>query len=155
MHNKLLHIALILSLFLVIGCSNKYEPIVLEPINLAAHGVSKEYVFKNKYAGRYDIGLYVDKPVPYREKYESNFELEITLLQDSNALISKKLSKPEFIFYGWEKGKGGIALLVYEVPNDLPLSKTLMCRVTVLKSDLHFEEKYGKPKFFVRKMSDK
>ena len=128
---------------------------ILEPINLATQGISKEYTFKNKYVGRYDIGLYVDSPVPYCKKYESNFELEITFLQDSNAIISKKLSKPKFIFYGWENGKGGMALLVYNVPDDLPLSYTFTCRVTVLKSDRHFEEKYGKPMFFVRKMSDK
>jgi len=155
MHNYILKATLILSLFTVISCSNKYDPLVLEPINLSTQGFHKEYTFKNNYQGNYVIGLYVDKPIFPRDKYETNFKLELTIYQDKKRILTKKLFKPEFNFTGWENGKGGMALLVYKVPRDLPLNEPLLCSITVVKSDKVFEKKYGKPKFFVRKMSDK
>ena len=99
--------------------------------------------------------MYVDKPVFHLDEYETNFELELSVYQDGKPILSRKLSKPVFNFNGWEKGKGGMALLVYNAPQDLPLNKRLKCKLKVVKTDQGFIDKYGQPKFFIRKMSDK
>ncbi len=156
MQRYLLKIAVvIISLVSVFGCSNKYDPMVLKSINLNIEGFQKEFTFTNRYRGNYNLGLYVDKPVFHLDQYETNFEIEITIFQHNNQVITEKVSNPVFNFNGWEKGKGGLALLIYNSPKDLPLNNALDCRIKVLKPDLSFEEKYGRPKFYIRKMSDK
>ncbi len=152
---QMLNFAFIIFLFLVVGCSSKYDPMILEPIYLSDRGYHNEYVFTNNYPGRYDIGLYVDTPVYPLDSYDTKFQLEISIFLNNKPILTRQLSQSEFNFYGWEKGKGGMALLVYESPKDLPLNQSLICSVTVVDSDDGFESKYGKPMFYVRKMSDK
>ncbi len=148
---------LIIAFFLlfVTGCSSKYVPMVLEPIDLSLSGYNNKYVFTNKYQGSYNIGLYVEKPAPPFGSYETKFRIELTIYQNQIPILNRQLIHSEFNFNGWEKGKGGMVLLKYSSPSDLPTNQLLTCSVTVVDSDGKFEEKYGKPMFFIRKMSDK
>jgi hypothetical protein len=142
-------------IFIANGCEDKYVPLVLEPLDISSQGLIKEYIFKNKYEGEHDIGLYVEKPIFHLDKYETNFKLEITIYKNESIILSKLVSKGKFNFNGWENGKGGIALVVYRSPSELPLKKTLKCIVKIIESDAMFEKKYGKTIFYIRKMSDK
>lgn len=156
MKNSKLFLSIILCcVFISNGCEDKYVPLVLEPFDISIQGLIKKYTFENKYKGKYDIGLYVEKPIFHLDKYETNFRLEITIYNDNEIILSKIVSKGEFNFNGWENGKGGIALIVYSTPIDLPLNLPLKCVVKIIKSDELFENKYGKTYFYIRKMSDK
>ncbi len=151
----MLNFTFIICLFSLIGCSSKYDPMILEPIYLSDRGYHKEYVFTNNYPGKYSIGLYVDTPVYPLDSYDTKFQLEITIFLNNKPILARQLSQSEYNFYGWEKGKGGMVLLIYESPGDLPLNKPLRCIVKVVGSDDGFESKYGKPMFYIRKKSDK
>jgi hypothetical protein len=140
---------------LISGFGNKYVPQVLKPIDLSKQNHVIECNFINKYNGKYNIGLYVQKPIFHLDKYETEFQLEIKVYKDEEVIFSESVSDSVFNFTGWENGRDGMALVVYRSPKDLPLKYPLKCVVEIIKPDMHFEKKYGVTQFYIRKMSDK
>lgn len=138
--------------YLLFPPSDLYTPLVLKELNLSRKGAVIEEEFINKYKGSYDLGIYVNNRLESDAKL--NCQLNITISNNSGVVLENILEEQVFIFWGWEQGKGGVALLIYEAPRDLPLNENLMIRVEVLEPDLEFSKKYGPSSFFVRKMSD-
>lgn len=128
-----------------------YTPLVLKNLDVSRKGEIVEAEFNNQYEGTHDLGIYVSK----RIESELKSQLRITVSGDKGVILERVLDRNEFQFWGWEKGKSGVALMVYEAPSELPLNVPLRIRAEVVVPDKEFIKKYGPTMFFVRKMSDK
>ncbi len=142
--------------FLLFPPNDLYAPLTKGPIDVGKEKSSYSFSFVNKYKGNHNIGVAVEKlPEGHYHAYKMDFEAEITIFQNGKAIMSKSITKPISAYWGGYNKIGGFILLYYGVPDELPLSKPLVCTVKITKGNTTFKEVYGNPEFYIGKSSDK
>ena len=132
--------------------SEKYSPQILGEISFQSGDsiVSAEYA--NKYEGYYVLALISDAPTPTGQRYDiSNLNINIEITLSGNKLVSKNVSSYTFEFWG---KNSGVALIEYDVPDDLPLGVPLLFSVRISESSYKSLKDYQLKTLAIVKMSD-
>lgn len=132
-----------------------YGFIVRDGIDLSRAG-NKEVMFKARYTGRHDVGILLhnfDSDKFYGALYTFPLKLKLTFLRGSTEILSTLVGASPSPFIG--KEVSGFQLFTFDVPDDLPIGKDIICRIEVVSPDVVLNSTYGPAEFFVRKISDK
>ncbi len=131
-----------------------FDPLAKGYIDVSKVDAEYSFQFVNKYSGWHTIGIAVRKfPDQYYRLNRVGFKAEITVSQDGRLLLKRETARVTAYLWGWNKS-GGFDLLFYKVPDDLPQSTPLLCTIRITKANRNFERVYGKPEFFIGKISD-
>lgn len=134
--------------------SDLYSSLDEQELNLSNEMESHSLSFEAKYPGNHAIFIDVSKVIPIGEKYGGEYLIKVEITDAKNLpLISETVSTPAYSFW---RGRlpGGIALLAFDAPEDVPLKQPLVANILVLKSDSEFQERLGPLTLVVRKYSD-
>ena len=136
-----------------------YEYLIDEELNISEKGLIRRFEFKNKYAGRHDIGVLLEKFsddlyfVPLSRRYKLKLRMEVNFYLQNSLILSRIVEDKYEPFIG-RRGKG-FSFIIYDSPKDLPLDKLVTCEVKILEPDNKLSTTYGPVRFFIGKMSDK
>ncbi len=130
-----------------------YTDLVHHEIDIASDSSESSFSFAHIYAGKHTFGIMGEKyKFLAKEKVPFNAGIRFTFSVDQDIVWDTTVSEKYFGFSG--KEGDGFALAVYEVPQKLPIDKTVTCRVRVLKADVLFHDKHEPIKIYVSKMSE-
>lgn len=134
-----------------------FTPLVKEQIDISKKGNKAEFVFKHKYAGRHNINIGVEKKKLnlYIKKYGRKTSLVLDIgfyIEKKRAFSLTTYKKHRGVFYGREQG--GFCLAIYNCPENLPMDKNIVCKITVIEPDLDLVNICGPVTFYVKKLSD-
>ncbi len=136
-----------------------YDYLINEELDISEKGVVKRFEFKNKYVGRHDVGVLLDKFSddlyfkPLSERYRLKLKMEVNFYSQNLLILSRVVENKYDPFIG-RKGNG-FSFFTYDSPKDLPLDKLITCEVKVVEPDGTLNTVYGPAKFYIKKMSDK
>lgn len=111
--------------------------------------------FSHQYEGMYGVGIMVSNPPSVAHPFQTSLEVSISMFVDGQEVWSKEGDTQNSPFSGGGNYPGGVRLLKYEVPEDLPVNKRVRSVLTISNGDLVFHSRYGTAVLFVKKMSDK
>lgn len=137
-----------------------YKRIITEEIDITKKG-EEEVEFKNKYVGDYIVGILLknfDFETMYHDKPDSILGIEVNFYLDNKLVLSHiegfKEKKYSPTYGGKVSYESGYYFLGYDCPKDLPINKTIICKIKILEPDTNFNDKYGPVKFFIEKITD-
>lgn len=136
-----------------------YDYLTNEGIDVSKKGLIKRFEFRNKYVGRYDVGILLDKFtnelyfVPLSQRYNLKLRMEVNFYVKNLLILSRVVENKYDPFIG-RKGKG-FSFIIYDCPKDLPHDKLIACEVKVIEPDITLTTTYGPARFYIKKMSDK
>jgi len=125
-------------------------PVVIEKDKVVSFDLN------HKYPGRHQVGLYLSKMTS--EHYsdgnpgKTKFRIDLRFTEDNEVILRKELGAEITPFIG--KESNGVILMVYKVPEDLPLKKSLHVTAKIVEADDEFNSEFGEAKLFIKKMSD-
>lgn len=128
-----------------------YEPLVFSPLG----NENKKYVFNvmHKYPGQHEIVIQTPSSPDIGVSYKMDFLAQVALRSDVKEIISKEVVVPDSQF--WGNDDGGIVLLNYRVPEEVPKYNTVQISVSISGNISKFNKRYGNSQLIVRKRSDK
>lgn len=141
-------------LLTILPPSNLYRPIASQPITLKEEKTFQDLKLTHKYIGTYLVGVYLQKPPPFRTPIESNASLNFSVKNNDRLLLKKKFTNWTSRFGGPNNKPSGIVLGYYKVPDDIPVGVATQATLSVDTPDSSFGKKYGKIEFFIRRKSD-
>lgn len=130
-----------------------YEPLIKQSISLQKENVKYEQELDRLYVGTYFVGVYLNISSPAVHVIDSKALLRLSIVVDNNEIYQQALSSwAEYI--GGERGKPGVILGHFKVPDDVPEMKSLKISILIEKSDAEFDQKYGPLELFVQRSVD-
>lgn len=133
--------------------SDLYSNLAESAFDLTEKGFTKKLEVTHIYPGNHWVALLVEKPAELFEKYDSDFEVQITIISKNKVMLDSTVSDSSFWFLG-HKDRSGFALLTYKIPDIVPIGTSLTFTVKVLKPSPEFAKKYGKQRIIISKYSD-
>ena len=136
-----------------------YDFLINEDLDVRERGLIKRFEFRNKYSGRHDIGILLDKFSddlyfkPFSQRYILKLKMEVNFYLQNSLVLSRVVENKYDPFIG-RKGNG-FSFITYEAPKDLPINELITCEVKVIEPDKQLYAAYGSVRFYIRKMSDK
>lgn len=136
------------------GNTDKYDPLLVQAINLNSFEAGYEFEYQNKYDGNHAIVLAAEIPVPIGQDYDTvGLEADITLVSTSAKRLSKSVNGHLYPF--WGNNYSGIGLVQYVVPIDLPKEEQVVMSIVFNEESREILERYQFTKLLVLKQSDK
>lgn len=132
-----------------------YDALCLKPADFRRTGTGYVCEYVNKYSGNHTIGVIVEHPPDITNDFAWKIKAKIEVSDGMAVLLSTEIDKPYYPFWGGKFSKGGFALVGYNAPDNLPIGKVLVCKITIVKGDASFEDTYGRTSMYVAKASDK
>lgn len=129
------------------------DPLVRVPVDLSQSGREYIFPFKNKYVGNHSIDFIIEKTPPFGVNYEFAPKIAIKIFSNNQLLLSKTIDAYQSRVFSGRNNSGEI-LVWYEVPEDLPRNKPLICKLTILRGEKAFHKGYGSVLFVIRKRAD-
>lgn len=135
-----------------------YEYLVKEEVGISEKGLTRRYVFSNKYAGNHVAGILLDNFSPdllfnpLSQKYKLKLKMEVKFYYQNEIVKTYFVDTTYSPFIG-QRGSG-FSLIYYKSPIDLPLKKQLVCEINIIEPDEELERLYGPIRFYISKMSD-
>lgn len=135
-----------------------YVPLVKDDVDISKKGITKTIGLKHKYEGNYSLGIFLEHfsddlyYVPLSKRYKLKLKMEISFYNNNILILTRNIDSSE-PFIG-EFGSG-FALLLYKVPQEIPVNTDLVVKVTILEPDKYLFDTYGPSKLYISKMSDK
>lgn len=134
-----------------------YSELVRGEIDISHKGDKKIFTFKNKYAGKHDVGLLLENfrdDLYFDQNTRTAIELkmEINFLVDGKSIMTRQISGGYSPFMG--RTGSGFSAMHYIVPDELPINEPISCVVQIVEPDAHLN-KYAPAHFSIRKISDK
>ncbi|MEW6089287.1 MAG: hypothetical protein AB1498_13400 [bacterium] len=136
-----------------------YNYLINEELDITKKGLIKRIEFKNKYTGKYDVGVLLDKMSdeiyfkPLSERYNLKLKIQIDFYLQNSLILSYFIENKYDPFIG--RNDNGFSFFTYECPKDLAISKLITCELRIIEPDDELYNTYGPVKFYIRKMSDK
>ena len=130
--------------------SDLYEPLV--SADLEGEPIDIEFGLTHRYPGFYQIKVDASASPGIGVKYTTDFETNISFRHDNREIISEVRSEPEFNY--WRNTDGGVVLLTYRVPEQVPKDEEVNVTFKIYGNVGEFVEKYGPSTIKVSKMSD-
>jgi hypothetical protein len=133
-----------------------YESLAETAFDLDKKGKSYELHFRPHYPGNHAFEFLVTHPVPVGDVYYAEYSLRFQMLDDSGKVLREVIIGPpdgNAGFWG-RSGNSGLFLHKFKVPSDFPRGKDIIAKVTVLREDSSFRQKYGSVRLGVKKFSD-
>ncbi len=136
-----------------------YDDLINEELDISKKGLIKRFEFKNKYAGRHDVGILLDKFTddlyfkPLSQRYALKLKMEVNFYVQNSRVLSRVVENKYDPFIG--RTSKGFSFITYDSPKDLPLDNLIICEVKVVEPDITLNTAYGPARFYVKKMSDK
>lgn len=138
----------------LIGLSGRYTPTHLGNLTFGTQNSVVRGKHTNHYAGSYAVVIVTANPVPIGDNYDlDDLKVDVDIYVGGERLLMRNVIAYDHEF--WGQSVNGIALLLYEVPRDLPEKKPLEFVIDVDKSSFHSLRKYQFQKIVVIKRSDK
>jgi hypothetical protein len=122
--------------------------------NLSKKGLTKQFDIIHKYPGNYWIAILVEKPLDSGGYYDSNFKVQISIINGGRVILERTVSDTSFYFYGGKMEHSGFSLFNYKVPSELPIGVPLSIKIKVLEENIGFCNKYGQQNIIISKFSD-
>ena len=129
-----------------------YRPLGEIQMSLADAGSFYSLDIAHEYPGMHGVEIRVLNPPSVGRSIDLASEVTVTVEQDGRVILSKRIKEFDFPF--WDREGGGLTVLYYSVPEDLPRRQPLRFLVTVETPDAGFQERYGQAKLCIRKHSD-
>lgn len=138
---------------LIVPPEDLYEPLMTGSINIKDDVATKSFSYNHKYMGSHEIVIYFDNPDVslFLNSPELKLIASIECRVGDNLYYSRTVESGSH-FIG--RRGSGYSLYVYEVPQDLPLDKTINCVLSLSEMDAEFFKKYGPSRVYVKKISD-
>ena len=136
-----------------------FDLVVNEGIDITTTGEVASVIFRLKYDGPYNAGIYLAKlpnnglPSDGTHKYVFKLRVRIDVFQGDQLFFSD-ISTSEYSSFMGLRGNG-LQLLRFNAPEDVPLKKELTCKVTVLVPDKALNKNFGPVSFYIQKASEK
>ena len=136
-----------------------YDLLIKEELDISKKGLIKRFEFKNKYAGRHDGGVLLDRFtndlyfVPLSQRYQLKLKMEVNFFVQNSLILSRVVADEYSPFVGVRKGSG-FSFFIYECPKDLPVNKLITCEVIVIEPDSTLNTFYGPVRFYIKKNWD-
>lgn len=127
-----------------------YRPIAYQ----AVEDESTEYLLKvvHSYPGNYVVEVHAPTSSGTGVSYQVEFEAEVEVRTEKTELLRKtpRQESPQF----WKHKGGGITLLRYRVPEQVPRNELVQVKVAITGNIGGFNRKYGTPVLLIAKSSD-
>jgi hypothetical protein len=132
-----------------------FDFVIKEEIDVVSTGVVSIATFEIKYGGPYAVGVLLEKYSANTLFLKDDFKLRIEyhIYSDETLCFSGKTTGDYTSFLGMRGN--GLWLAEFEVPEEVPLKKSLTCKVRIVAPDEYLNKKYGPVFFYVQKKSDK
>ncbi len=133
-----------------------YDSLAETAFDLDKKGQSYELHFRPPYPGNHAFKFLVTHPVPVGDVYHAEYSLILQILNEGGkVLLDTVIGPPDGNSGFWGRsGNSGFFLHIFKVPSDFPRGKNLIARVTVMREDSSFRQKYGPVRLVVKKFSD-
>lgn len=133
--------------------SDLYNNLAESAFDLTERGFTKKLEVNHIYPGNHWVALLVEKPAELFEKYDSDFNVQITITSKNKVVLDNTVSNSSSWFLG-QKDRSGFSLLTYKISDIAPIGTSLSFTVKVLKPSSEFTKKYGKQRIIISKYSD-
>jgi len=130
-----------------------YNNLAAADFDLTETGLATNLEVKHKYPGNHWVAILVEKPTELFEKYNSDFEVKITITNNNKVVFSSTATDSSSWFLG-STNRSGFSLLTYKIPDMFPIGALLVFKVEVVKGSPDFTKKYGKQRIIITKYSD-
>lgn len=132
-----------------------YRPLAAEIVILDGSVAEYSLEFTHEYEGMYGVGIKVSNPPSVAHPFPTILEVSISMFVNGREAWTIEGDTRNSPFSGGGEYPGGMRLLKYDVPKDLPLKTKVRSVLTITAGDTDFHSRYGRAVFFVSKMSDK
>jgi hypothetical protein len=148
----------ILAALLVTGCddfrkafppADYYAPLVDLPVNVQEEGAYATEL-RHKYRGDYHVELRFERSPPLGT-VPSALELDVSCGDNEHHSFDRHVTGSLSAFATSEGG--GLFLVAYEVPQDVPLRRLVRCRIEVQKGDPALRRQFGQARLVFRNAS--
>jgi hypothetical protein len=134
-----------------------YDRLIEEEIDVSKKGLIKRVEFQNKYVGRHDVGILLEKFTANQyfmhQRYDLKLRMEINFYVDNKLILSRLVENKYYPFLGIDRN--GFDFIDYNCPKDLPIKKSITCEVKIIMPDPTLKTVYGPVWLYIRKASDK
>jgi hypothetical protein len=130
--------------------ANFYSPMAYQAIEDKSKGYLLEVM--HRYPGNYEVEIYAPTSSGVGVPYQVEFDADIEVKTEKMTLLHNTSSKesPQF----WGRAGGGITLLRYRVPEQVPRNELVQINVAITGDIGRFNKKYGTSVLLVAKSSD-
>jgi hypothetical protein len=143
----------------IIPPKDLYDCLIKEEIDISQKNLIKRIDFKNKYVGRHDIGILLDRFtndlyfVPLSRRYKLKLKMEVNFYVNDIVVFSSVIENKYDPFIG--RDKSGFSFITYDCPKDLPLNKLITCEVKIITPDAMLNTVHGPVRLYIEKTFDK
>lgn len=132
------------------------EPLAIGNVILSESGREFPFELTTKYPGSHTVAIGVSSPPRPARAFETEVELTISFYSDTKGISTFRGNTTDWPYWqGNSDFPGGMDLLVFEVPDDVPLREPVRCVLHVATGDPSFHKEYGSARLEVRKIGDK